>query len=193
MGSSFSFNFDSAASSIGNSYVDGKTNDKAKFANNSKPKSKILQDDSSDDESIMPSHENGQEHDKVAQKLKQNYKNLNSSEKFGLKLKEKAVHASVINSSDNKLSHAKLETFFFTPNDKRLEEGLSFIRNTESMDILRTKFEEKRPILAEILRKKMRNKVKKHEKNSFGGSLRRLKNMTNSYESIIITIGPFHM
>merc|ERR1712223_821201 len=109
MGSSFSFNFDSAASSIGNSYVDEKTNDNDKFANNSKPKSKILQDDSSDDESIMPSNENGQEQDKVAQKLKQNYKNLNSSEKFGLKLKEKAVHASVINSSDNKLSHVKLE------------------------------------------------------------------------------------
>merc|ERR1712223_1090024 len=181
MGSSFSFNFDSAASSIGNSYVDGKTNDKAKFANNSKPKSKILQDDSSDDESIIPSNENGQENNKVAQKLKQNYKNLNSSEKFGLKLKEKAVHASVINSSD-KLSHVKLETFFFTPNDKRLEEGLSFIRNTESMDILRTKFEEKRPILAEILRKKMRNKVEKHEKNSFGGSLRRLKNKRNSFK-----------
>ena len=180
--SSFSFNFDSAASSIGNSYVDEKTNDKDKFANNSKPKSKILQDDSSDDESIIPSNENGQEQDKVAQKLKQNYKNLNSSEKFGLKLKEKAVHASVINSSDSKLSHVKLETFFFTPNDKRLEEGLSFIRNTESMDILRTKFEEKRPILAEILRKKMRNKVKKHEKNSFGGSLRRLKNKRNSFK-----------
>ena len=101
---------------------------------------------------------------------------------MGLKLKEKAVFASVFNTVDGKSSERKLETFFFLPNDKRLEEGLAFIRNTESMDELRTKFEEKRPILAEILRKKMRSKVKKQEKNSFGGSLRRLKNKKNSFK-----------
>ena len=182
--SSFSFNFDSATSSIGNSYDGEKlNNDKTEFTNATKPKPRILQDDSSDDESSnMASSNNTEEDSKIAQTIKHKYTNLNSSEKFGLKLKEKAVFASVVNPADGKSLSTKLETFFFLPNDRRLEEGLSFIRETESMDELRKKFEEKRPILAEILRKKMRNKVKKQEKNSFGGSLRRLKNKRNGFK-----------
>ena len=181
--SSFSFNFDSA-SSIGNSYNGEKlNNDKTEFTNAAKSKPRILQDDSSDDESTnMASNNYTEEDSKIAQTIKHKYTNLNSSEKFGLKLKEKAVFASVVNPADGKSLSTKLETFFFLPNDKRLEEGLSFIRETESMDELRIKFEEKRPILAEILRKKMRNKVKKQEKNSFGGSLRRLKNKRNGFK-----------
>ena len=176
--SSFSFNFNSAESVVSGSNIDKSAN-----TNITKSKGTILQDDSSDDEyADASSNRKMEECDKFAQTLKPKYTELNSSEKFGLKLKEKAVFASVFSSTDGKPSERKLETFFFLPNDKRLEEGLSFIRETESMDDLRTKFEEKRPILAEILRKKMRNKVKKQEKNSFGGSLRRLKNKKGSFK-----------
>ena len=171
------------AESNENSTIGGKLNDKALYSTVNKSKSKLLQDDSSDDENMgLPSKNNAEEDGQIAKTLKQKYANMNSSEKFGLKLKEKAVFASLVNPADGKASESNHETFFFLPNDKRFEEGLSFIRETESMDKLRAKFEEKRPILAEILRKKLRNKVKKQEKNSFGGSLRRLKNKKSTFK-----------
>ena len=38
----------------------------------------------------------------------------------------------------------------------------------ESLSEVRTKYEEKRPILASIMKKKLKNKAKKQEKMSFG-------------------------
>ena len=74
--------------------------------------------------------------------------------KFGMKLKGKGV------SKSNK-------TFFFTPEDPRLEEGVSWFFDHEvDVDDIRTKYNEKRPILAEILKKRLRNKQKRMEGSS---------------------------
>ena len=112
--------------------------------------------------------------DKLVLGLRKNNE-MDSEGKFGLKLKEKAIFASAITSNDGTLiSEANTAPFFFTINDLRMKEGLAFLKSTEPMDDLRAKFEQKRPILAEIFRKKMRNKIKKQEKISFGSSGRKL-------------------
>jgi len=78
--------------------------------------------------------------------------------KFGLQLKGKGVPK-----SEN--------AFFFSEEDPRLEEGLSFFFDTEiDLDKLRGDYNEKRPILSDILRKRARSKAKRKEgtKNTFG-------------------------
>ena len=130
----------------------------------------------SSDEEVSPSDGLAQPsyQDKLVLGLRKNNA-LDSEGKFGLKLKEKAIFASTITSHDGTvISEANTDPFFFTINDPRMKEGLTFLKSTEPMDDLRTKFEQKRPILAEIFRKKMRNKIKKQEKISFGSSGRKL-------------------
>ena len=61
------------------------------------------------------------------------------------------------------------ESFFFTgADDARLREGAEFLRPTETMEELRTRFEAQRPVLANILKKKLRARAKRQEKMSFG-------------------------
>ena len=78
--------------------------------------------------------------------------------KFGLQLKGKGVPK-----SEN--------TFFFGEEDPRLEEGLSFFFDSKiDLNQLREKYNERRPILSDILKKRARNKAKRNEgsKNAFG-------------------------
>merc|ERR1712212_654613 len=82
------------------------------------------------------------------------------SDTFALKLKEK-----VANEASAK---GQTEPFFFTSNDKRFAAAASFLQLKESLSEVRTKYEEKRPILASIMKKKLKNKAKKQEKMSFG-------------------------
>ena len=59
----------------------------------------------------------------------------------------------------------------YSPGDERLAEGLQFVpgrRDGQTMDQIRENFEEQRPKLALILKKKMRSKAKKQELRSFG-------------------------
>lgn len=62
------------------------------------------------------------------------------------------------------------EPFFFSPlDDKRFLEAKDFLENrSETLDEIRTKFVDQRPILASIMKKKLRTKAKKMEKTSFG-------------------------
>jgi len=83
--------------------------------------------------------------------------------KFGLQLKGKGVPKSEI-------------TFFFCEEDPRLGEGLSYFFDTKiDLDQLRDKYNERRPILSEILKKRARNKAKRNDgnKNAFGKFLRK--------------------
>jgi len=59
------------------------------------------------------------------------------------------------------------ETFFFQRNDSRFEEGRLFFMTTESIDTMRTKHDENRATLAQIMKKKLKRKAKKQEKLSF--------------------------
>ena len=147
----------------------------------SKPqKANRFQYDSSEEESEATPQEPTTTQSNRINRLIENLK-LKKSEssscegKFALKLKEKAVAQASLVSSENSGSGASnkviggAEPFFFTSNDIRFDEAFAFLKEAESMDTLRTNFEEKRPILAEIFRKKMRNKAKKQEKMSFSG------------------------
>eukprot|EP00092_Neocalanus_flemingeri_P004562 GFUD01004913.1.p1 GENE.GFUD01004913.1~~GFUD01004913.1.p1 ORF type:complete len:609 (+),score=217.04 GFUD01004913.1:38-1864(+) len=81
-----------------------------------------------------------------------------TASKFGLLLKGKGVPK-----SEN--------TFFFVEEDPRLEEGLSYFFDSKiDLDQLRVKYNERRPILSDILKKRSRNKAKRNEgsKNAFG-------------------------
>ena len=62
------------------------------------------------------------------------------------------------------------EPFFFSAlDDKRLQEAKDFLENrSETLDEIRTKFEDQRPVLSSIMKKKLRTKAKKMEKTSFG-------------------------
>ena len=174
---SFTFGFDSSKQDHTDAVYDqtlseSRVMEKASSSSVSLPS---YQNESSDEElppsdgAAQPSYQ-----DKLVLGLRKNNE-LDSEGKFGLKLKEKAIFASAITSNDGKLiSEANTDPFFFTINDPRMKEGLAFLKSTEPMDDLRTKFEQKRPILAEIFRKKMRNKIKKQEKISFGSSGRKL-------------------
>ena len=77
---------------------------------------------------------------------------------FAWKLKEKAAIES---------AKGDLEPFFFTTNDKRFQEGQGFLQRIDSLNELRTKYDEKRPILASIIKKKVKSRNKKQEKLSF--------------------------
>ena len=69
--------------------------------------------------------------------------------RFGMQLKGKGVAKSS-------------RSFFFTPEDPRLEDGVKFFFEHEvDVDNIREKFNEKRPILSEILKKRLRNKQKR--------------------------------
>ena len=85
-----------------------------------------------------------------------------ATESFALKLKEKAANDAT--------AKGQTEPFFFTLNDKRFAEATEqFLHlKEESLSELRSKYEEKRPILASIMKKKLKNKAKKQEKMSFG-------------------------
>jgi hypothetical protein len=79
---------------------------------------------------------------------------------FAYKLKEKAIEAD-----------DKIEPYFFTPSDPRLvRESLTFLKlkDVESFSELRANYEQKRPILASIMKKKLKNKAKRAENMSFG-------------------------
>ena len=174
---SFTFGFDSSKQDHDDAVYDQTSSDKKVMekASSSSVSLPSYQNESSDEE-VPPSDGVAQPsyQDKLVLGLRKNNE-LDSEGKFGLKLKEKAIFASAITSNDGKLiSEANADPFFFTINDPRMKEGLTFLKSTEPMDDLRTKFEQKRPILAEIFRKKMRNKIKKQEKISFGSSGRKL-------------------
>ena len=174
---SFTFGFDSSKQDHDDAVYDQTSSDRKVMekASSSSVSLPSYQNESSDEE-VPPSDGVAQPsyQDKLVLGLRKNNE-LDSEGKFGLKLKEKAIFASAITSNDGKLiSEANTDPFFFTINDPRMKEGLTFLKSTEPMDDLRTKFEQKRPILAEIFRKKMRNKIKKQEKISFGSSGRKL-------------------
>ena len=174
---SFTFGFDSSKQDHDDAVYDQTSSDKKVMekASSSSVSLPSYQNESSDEE-VPPSDVVAQPsyQDKLVLGLRKNNE-LDSEGKFGLKLKEKAIFASAITSNDGTLiSEANADPFFFTINDPRMQEGLTFLKSTEPMDDLRTKFEQKRPILAEIFRKKMRNKIKKQEKISFGSSGRKL-------------------
>ena len=174
---SFTFGFDSSKQGHDDAVYDQTSSDRKVMekASSSSVSLPSYQNESSD-EDVPPSDGVAQPsyQDKLVLGLRKNNE-LDSEGKFGLKLKEKAIFASAITSNDGTLiSEANADPFFFTINDPRMKEGLTFLKSTEPMDDLRTKFEQKRPILAEIFRKKMRNKIKKQEKISFGSSGRKL-------------------
>merc|ERR1711997_1389750 len=170
---SFTFGFASSKQDHDDAVYDQTSSDRKVMekASSSSVSLPSYQNESSDEE-VPPSDGVAQPsyQDKLVLGFRKNNE-LDSEGKFGLKLKEKAIFASAITSNDGTLiSEANADPFFFTINDPRMKEGLTFLKSTEPMDDLRTKFEQKRPILAEIFRKKMRNKIKKQEKISFGSS-----------------------
>ena len=174
---SFTFGFASSKQDHDDAVYDQTSSDRKVMekASSSSVSLPSYQNESSDEE-VPPSDVVAQPsyQDKLVLGLRKNNE-LDSEGKFGLKLKEKAIFASAITSNDGtSISEANADPFFFTINDPRMKEGLTFLKSTEPMDDLRTKFEQKRPILAEIFRKKMRNKIKKQEKISFGSSGRKL-------------------
>lgn len=85
---------------------------------------------------------------------------------FALKLKEKVATES---------AGGKVEPFFFKPDDPRLlsECALFLTLKQKSFSELRTKYEETRPVLASIMKKKLKNRAKKQEKMSFGTKSKR--------------------
>ena len=81
-----------------------------------------------------------------------------SIDTFAWKLKEKAALES---------AQGDLEPFFFTDKDSRFKEGQGFLHLDVDMSDLRTKYEEKRPLLASIIKKKVKSRSKKQEKLAF--------------------------
>ena len=97
-------------------------------------------------EQFLPSaeYESDSEENKTVTKPK-----VDIGARFGMQLKGKGVTKSS-------------RSFFFTPEDPRLEEGVKFFFDHEvDVDSIRAKFNEKRPILSEILKKRLRNKQKR--------------------------------
>jgi len=79
----------------------------------------------------------------------------NSAFKFGMQLKGKRIENNMKSS------------FFFTEDDPRLEEGISYFFDSKlDLDVIREKFNEQRPILSEILKKRQRSKLKRMSKTS---------------------------
>ena len=81
---------------------------------------------------------------------------IDPMDRFAQKLKEKASASKGVS-----------ESFFFRSDDLRLDEGFYFFQPTTSVDEMRSKHEEQRPLLAQIMKKKLRRKAKKLEKMSF--------------------------
>jgi len=137
-------------------------------------------EDSDEDETtsaVRPSHKSAP----VAARerlLNRLAKPLSRDAKFGMQLKEKAATmATPAKTSDNdnrtqsEVASLSTELFFFAVNDERLGEGRKFLagQKGQTADEIREKFEEQRPKLANILKKKMRSKAKKQELMSFSG------------------------
>ena len=86
------------------------------------------------------------------------------SDAFAIALKEKALAETNV---------GEIEHFFFAEDDTRFKEAEHFLHLKESMSEVRSKYEEKRPILASIMKKKMKNRAKRREKVSFGTKKRK--------------------
>ena len=82
------------------------------------------------------------------------------SDAFALKLKEKAANEAS--------AKGLIEPFFFGQNDGRFAEADQFLQLKKSLSEVRSEYEEKRPVLASIMKKKLKNKAKRQEKMSFG-------------------------
>ena len=82
------------------------------------------------------------------------------SDAFALKLKEKAANEAS--------AKGLIEPFFFGQNDGRFVEADQFLQLKKSLSEVRSEYEEKRPVLASIMKKKLKNKAKRQEKMSFG-------------------------
>ena len=82
------------------------------------------------------------------------------SDAFALKLKEKAANEAS--------AKGLIEPFFFAQNDGRFVEADQFLQLKKSLSEVRSEYEEKRPVLASIMKKKLKNKAKRQEKMSFG-------------------------
>ena len=80
-------------------------------------------------------------------------------ESFAMKLKEKVAIDG---------SKGQGESFFLDQNDKRWQEAVQFLELNQSMTQVRTNYEEKRPVLASIMKKKLKNRAKKKERMTFG-------------------------
>ena len=96
---------------------------------------------------------------------------LSDSAKFGIKLREKAASQAAASDASAK----ETEPFFYSENDARFNEGVRFLTVRESMDRIRENYEEQRPVLAGIMKKKMRSRLKKQEKQSFSGGKRKAR------------------
>ncbi len=71
-------------------------------------------------------------------------------------------------------SHLSEPFFFSGAGDTRFSEGAEFLRPTQSLDEIRANYETVRPVLATIMKKKLRAKAKRQEKKaSFGAGGRR--------------------
>ena len=81
------------------------------------------------------------------------------SDAFALKLKEKAANEAS--------SKGLIEPFFFAQNDGRFAEAGQYLLLKESLNKLRTKYEEKRPLIASMMKKKNEKQVVKARKNTF--------------------------
>ena len=82
------------------------------------------------------------------------------SDAFALKLKEKAANEAS--------AEGIIEPFFFGQNDGRFVEADQFLQLKKSLSEVRSEYEEKWPVLASIMKKKLKNKAKRQEKMSFG-------------------------
>ena len=74
-------------------------------------------------------------------------------------LKEKA--------SNEASAKGLIEPFFFAQNDGRFAEAGQYLLLKESLNKLRTKYEEKRPLIASMMKKKNEKQVVKARKNTF--------------------------
>merc|ERR1712170_286002 len=103
--------------------------------------------------------------DKEAE-VKEEKSSVKTMDNFALKLKEKAI---------NESSSGPKELFFFVDNDERFLECQRFLKSKESLDEIRTNYEQKRPVLASIMKRKMKNKARKQEKMSFSATKKKRK------------------
>ena len=81
---------------------------------------------------------------------------LDPMDLFAQKLKEKASASKGVS-----------ESFFFHDNDVRFNEGCRFFTMSQTVDEMRALHDEHRPVLAQIMKKKLKRRAKKLEKMSF--------------------------
>ena len=104
--------------------------------------------------------------DDKEEEVKEEKSSVKTMDNFALKLKEKAI---------NESSSGPKELFFFVDNDERFLECQRFLKSKESLDEIRTNYEQKRPVLASIMKRKMKNKARKQEKMSFSATKKKRK------------------